>query len=638
MKRRLGWVSVAAVLLAAVLQLLLSAPAAAHSVLIGSNPSDGEILATAPTSLHLQFSEAVDPRATVITLADGAGHIYQPGSITLAGETEVVASLPKLPPQTYLLDWRTVAADDRHVTSGHVVFAVGVDRPLAVSVPADPRPSAIEATLGWLVFAGIAAAVGGLAAHRGVAVPWPASLARVMRRLAVAGSALAVFAAVVVLVRQADSGLSVSLLTGTAFGRRSLARLAGLLLLLVVCLMRRTGRADISSGRRVTLRGVLATFAVLDCCVSTALLGHAASSPARLSLESLHLALAEVWLAGLLAAACTLPLWARRSGTGWAHDELRRAVTSALVCFGRPAAISVAGLVVTGVLLSGDSLSTVDSIVTSIFGRVLLVKLALALAAGLLGWASHRRLRGVRPGVSPRRLAVEALLLLGAVAGGATLAAAAPAQGLRFQPLQVAAGSQTVAIQAGDLVESLVISPNVVGRNFVTVGVFDTRRPAPAPIEGVQVSLTSPRPGVAAITGTAQRSGSAGWVLPVPEIDTAGTWQVGVTVHRRGMPDTVSATPWSVAGRTSGTATRLISQARVAPFAGLVAVALCVGLALAWAWSVLGSRPARGVTSTGASHPLPESDALEPVTTASVRTTLDRELSSVGDSPWPPTQ
>ena len=39
---------------------------------------------------------------------------------------------------------------------------------------------------------------------------------------------------------------------------------------------------------------------------------------------------------------------------------------------------------------------------------------------------------------------------------------------------------------------TLALKPNRPGQNFVTLGVFDTRRPAPAPIDEVAVQLQGP--------------------------------------------------------------------------------------------------------------------------------------------------
>ena len=67
-----------------------------------------------------------------------------------------------------------------------------------------------------------------------------------------------------------------------------------------------------------------------------------------------------------------------------------------------------------------------------------------------------------------------ALLLL-----AATLGAIQPARGFEFDP-PAATAVPTMTTNADDLIVTFALKPNQPGRNFVSLGVFDTRRPAPA--------------------------------------------------------------------------------------------------------------------------------------------------------------
>ena len=115
--------------------------------------------------------------------------------------------------------------------------------------------------------------------------------------------------------------------------------------------------------------------------------------------------------------------------------------------------------------------------------------------------------------------------------------AVAPAQ--RPSPATTAAESSA---SAADLVLSVAVEPNRPGENFVTVSVYNTRRPDPAPIQAVHLSLT----------GKARASRSV-------DLDPIGTnqWQtvttlepgkvrIGVAVQRPHLPDATTATAVSV--------------------------------------------------------------------------------------------
>jgi hypothetical protein len=109
---------------------------------------------------------------------------------------------------------------------------------------------------------------------------------------------------------------------------------------------------------------------------------------------------------------------------------------------------------------------------------------------------------------------------------------------------------------ADDLVEQLSLSPNLPGRTFLTVGVYDSRRPAPARIDRVLVTLTSPEG--RSVTRAAAQGGLAvaptnggpvipdGWVVAGDDVTTAGPWKLTVRVQRSGLRDAVATYSWVV--------------------------------------------------------------------------------------------
>ncbi|HEV7206368.1 MAG TPA: copper resistance protein CopC [Jatrophihabitans sp.] len=557
-------------------QVGLASTAAAHAVLVSSNPSDGQVLASAPAAVNLGFSEAVDPSATRLELVDARGRHLVVGGVRASRTTHVVAILPRLPDQTYRLTWQTVSADDRHQTSGVLVFRVGTGAAPSFSEPRDRWPSIREATLRWLELILTGGLVGGLVLSALAARPAsrPTGSAELRGRvlgLAAVSGALAAVAAPLLAVDRAGGPTRLWSLMDTPFGRRSAAVEGAILALVAIAL---AGRR-----RRVTRTGIGAAAAALGVlAVATAELGHGATSVPRTLLEASHLLAAYLWFGVVLLLPAVTLVGTRHPGR---RARLRRELPSLLVSFGAVAGPAVGWLIVSGLLLTGDSASTVDALATSVFGRLLFVKLALAGIAGLLGLRMRRRVRSVDPRVTPRGLAAEAAVLLAALAAVGALVSSAPAQGLRWQPGTVLTGSTEVAGEQSGLVESLVITPNVAGRDFVEVHVFNSRRPAPSAVSGVRIALSGPAG--ERFVAPATRTAEGAWSTPVGVIDRAGRWSVRVQVERSGSAPVTATYAWRVAGHVGGPARELISTARVAPIMGGLAggaAVLAVGAGL----------------------------------------------------------
>ncbi len=156
--------------------------------------------------------------------------------------------------------------------------------------------------------------------------------------------------------------------------------------------------------------------AALVLVLVPAVAGHSldAGQPALLeaTADALHVTAASVWVGGLAALLLTL-----RGAHG--REYARR--------FSSLALISVGVLAATGVVRALDELSTVGQLTTTGYGRALLVKTALVVAALLLAWRSRSRLLGA--GGAPtmeRSVAGELTLLAGAVVAVAFLTALPP--------------------------------------------------------------------------------------------------------------------------------------------------------------------------------------------------------------------
>lgn len=128
----------AAVALAAV---MTPAATLAHAGLVSSSPAADETLASPPDAVTLVFEGELAPGGTGFTVADAVGVVVGEGELdlTVAERNEVRGGVEITRPGTYLVAWRTVAADG-HEEEGQFVFAfaTAADAPNTAVSPAHP--------------------------------------------------------------------------------------------------------------------------------------------------------------------------------------------------------------------------------------------------------------------------------------------------------------------------------------------------------------------------------------------------------------------------------------------------------------------------------------------------------------------
>jgi methionine-rich copper-binding protein CopC len=117
--------------LAAVLIFLaaacLAAPALAHAMLERADPRVGSVHNAPPGEIHLQFTEAVEPAFSHVTLKTGDGKIVPTASVAvLATDHHVLIVKPAQPLAVglYHVMWQVVSVDT-HRTEGDFCFSVG---------------------------------------------------------------------------------------------------------------------------------------------------------------------------------------------------------------------------------------------------------------------------------------------------------------------------------------------------------------------------------------------------------------------------------------------------------------------------------------------------------------------------------
>ncbi|WP_248958801.1 copper resistance CopC/CopD family protein [Sphaerisporangium perillae] len=500
-------------LLALVAVVLWAPPAAAHAVLLESDPVNGSALAGAPRAAVLTFSEHIAARFSSARLVDASGRVLGGARATARGD-RLTVELPRLAVGAYGIAWRVLAEDDGHTTDGVVVFTIG-SVPSAVTVPARVSgPEPFDVVLRWVRLCLLAGLVGGLAVaglvlRRTVPPVPPDWWAAARHRLLTLAAACAALGVAADLAELAGKPLA------TQWGRLWFVRTVALALLAVCALVLR---------RSMSVRRVIApvTVAAVIVAVSAeAWGGHAAAlGGLTIAADAVHILTACLWLGSVAALGVLL---AARAGHGLALVRAYRAPFARLALTG---AVLV-GL--TGLFHAASQIGSADALLTSPYGRTLLVKGGIVAVVAALGLANALRSRP-----SGRLLVAEAgagaVLLLAA----GVLAETSPARPAAVGPAVARSRSANVA----DLVIGLSVTPNRAGVNGFTVTAASSRRPAPAPIDGVTLELPKGgivlrrlEPGRYFGTGSLELSGPARLTVVVyragARLEVPMTWSVG---------------------------------------------------------------------------------------------------------------
>jgi len=532
-RRLLG--AVAAVL--AVLTLLLgAAPASAHATLLSSDPAEGEVLPEAPGDVTFTFDEPVVLSENSVQVFDAAGDPVE--SSAGSRDAVVTAELPgDLADGTYVVTWRVVSTDGHPIT-GSLTFSIGAPSKTVVPPKVEAASEAgVKTDLGVaqaLQYLGLLLAGGLVVFSCWVvgAAGLPSRPRAAVRMLTRVGAGLAVFAAAlaVPLAGAYQKGLPFEeTFSGAAFDLTLVGddllvlvlQVAGLALALVA-----TRRAVLTARERG-----LATAGALTAVLSPALVGHTRAFepvPLLVVTDIAHLSAGAVWFGGLAGLALALPALSSRGRE-----------TAALVSrFSTLAASVLVVLVATGSLMAWRVLGSWSALVDTTYGKLLLVKIGVALVVvALAGYNRFRLLPGVveTAGHGERtRAATGVRRTVLAEAGGLAVLLAVTGFLVNQSPREAAAVPPTAPsrVSAGALGELKVLAtaaPGNRGRNTLTLQVQDL---AGEPLDGFAAPEVSVRSGQVDLGQVVAVPTAAGTYSAEVVFPSAGTWEVQVSLRR----------------------------------------------------------------------------------------------------------
>lgn len=385
--------------------LALPALLLAHGALKRSDPAAGARLGTPMSRVTLEFNEAVETQFVRVTARDSAGRAVAAPTLrfsedrkTVIAEDEGFAALRS----AVIVSWR-IAGADGHPVEGTVAFRVEAPEPVVDSAapPAVTGADGIGGTTGdWarvdgpaatllrlLQFVAVLALVGAWsaqalvlprAAQGGGAHALPESLSHRTGQLARVAAITALVVLLGRLVAQ-TSALGASgaggygeLISGTMWGRGWFAAAVGAVL--AAALGHRGARAPGAPG-----------IAIAVMLLGTAAMGHAAAAPAPLAAiltDVAHQLGAGIWIGTLFwLAAIALPLTV--------GDANARALI--VHSFSTTALAGAALLALSGAWNAWRYLGSPAAALSSAYGRVLGVKLAVLAAVALTGLYNWRR-------------------------------------------------------------------------------------------------------------------------------------------------------------------------------------------------------------------------------------------------------
>lgn len=405
-----------AAVLALVFVLLRSGTVSAHARLLVSVPANGALLSAPPAQVQLVFSEPVQAAGGGIAVLAPSGRRVEQGAARVAGDRLAIA-VAASEPGTYLVVWQ-VFSYDTHPERGRFTFSVGAPSAGSAAMLAAGGSGSVtitgllmQVTARGLHFAGYALGFGPLAFILLVWQPLDGrddddrEVQRRLWRLSGAGVLLMLLAEPLALAGQVAS------LRGTPFdatiagdalassyGRVLAQRLGAAVALWVLGVAREEGAAAARWAPRLAL-GVGLFVALIDGEASHA----AGTSPALVAClaNATHLVAMAIWLGGL---AALLALWHSPLPAGVCGELARR--------FGRIAAVAVLVLLASGLLLAVEHVAGLGGLLDTGYGRSLLAKLALVLAALAFALAGRRAL----PAVPVRWWRGEGATLVGVLA------------------------------------------------------------------------------------------------------------------------------------------------------------------------------------------------------------------------------
>lgn len=497
----------------AVASLTTAGQALAHAALTKTVPADGTVVASAPDTFSVSFSEPVSPLVLKLIGPDGTSRALT--RFTLTDRTLAITAPPDLGQGTHVLSWRVVS-EDGHPVGGSVLFSVGA--PSAAPDLAASQTEPIVRVVLWLsklgLYLGLALGIGGVAFMAWVA-PLPVAARRPIAGFLVLGllSLPVAFAAqgldaIALPLSETLQSATWQTAAASSFGRTALiAILALLVALLALFVPSRSER-------------LLAILAWLGLGAGLAASGHAsAAEPQVLTRPAVFLH--GIGMAGWAGALLPLAFALRQPAGAQALQRFSRRIPVLLLL----------------ILLSGLALTIVQvkrpqALLTTPYGLVLTGKLALV--AALIGLGAFNRYRLTETVVSglasargllTRIIAAEIAIIVAILAVVALWRFTPPPRALAAAAAQPA----SVHIHTDKAMADISVTPGRTGPVTITVSLLDGEF-GPLAAKELRLALSRPEAGIEPIERQATKQADGSWQVGDLTLPVAGRWTIELEI------------------------------------------------------------------------------------------------------------
>lgn len=503
-------------------------PVGAHANLLRSDPTPSATLDSAPQTISLWFTEAVEPDFSTITLLDVKGNTVStpPSAVDPADSKHMTLAPAALPDGVYTVSWRAISADDGHATSGSFAFAVGQATGIAaLAAPDTETIPPLSAPVRWLDLLALALSVGSVAFAVCVSCAPPQEWH--MRRLMGIAWVLVGIAALVLLLYQATQATNASLvaalpalgtiLTGTRFGALWILRMIVWLVMGIAMLRRRYGIVLMAGGVLLLIHSLYshssATYDLIPAVAS----------------DWLHLAATALWVGGLVQF---INLLIR-------VPSYPQTLAPLVARFSNYARICVAVLVVTGAYSAWLEVGSVAALTNTLYGRALLIKMILfvplLLIAAVNLLLTPRGLRTGKPAWAKRLrglVGVEIALTVGIFAAVAVMASSDPARASLAARLPPPDHSFSDFKQVDDIHIHFDVVPGWVGQNQFIVTLLNEDGTSIDNASLIRVKFDNQTQNVGQSELRPKSVGNGEYKITGANLSVPGMWRARVTVQR----------------------------------------------------------------------------------------------------------
>jgi len=390
----------------------------AHSHVIQSTPGEGEVLDTLPSTVSVTFNAPIQAAFYSLEVYNASGERVDADDNVL--EENVLKN--KLPNEvengSYTLKWKVVSKDG-HPTEGSLSFVVDVkpaEKPIEKEEikqeettveektpvveekiqPEKTTPEVSHTLTQSLLYGSLSLYIGVLFFHLKL-LPNTVSFhinnrSKLLLWISYVGLTLSILLSLPLQARSISGSIN-DTLTLTTFGTVWFVAIVLLFfLLLSTWLLHKASRKWAAA---------LVILLLLSIMLAKSFIGHTmmASIPAAaITMNFLHLASMSLWLGGLLAICLVLPRAAKQVTN---PDERKTVYWQVLHNFSSWALIFVSVLLTSGVCSSLLHIDSMNSLLTTLYGQVLLAKVALTLAMILFGAYHFFRIKGKKKTLGP---------------------------------------------------------------------------------------------------------------------------------------------------------------------------------------------------------------------------------------------